>query len=164
MPNWIDAFILVTFGGAICLEFRRGFGRAVFDVAALLVALRVTWMLNETLSGSVRLAADPDTNRAVLYAAGFIVLSSLLVRIGKAVHAATLVSTDVFDPALGALCGAGIATMIGHVLVQSIDLGAGGTSIPSAVAGSWLGTEFLRFDTYHEVLNLLYNFHRDPVV
>ena len=162
MPNWIDASILVLFVGALILELKRGFGRAVFDLAAFLVALRVTWMLNEPLSASVQLAADSHMNQAVIYALGFVVIGGPLIYVGKLLHAATLISGDVFDPMLCSLCGLAIATIATHTLVQTITLGAGGDGVPAVVAGSVFGTEFLRFDTYHQVLEQLYNFHREP--
>ena len=163
MPNWIDASIAIFFAGAFVLEMKRGFGRAVFDLAALLLALRITWALGEALSGSARLAGNGHTNQAILYVTGFLIVGAALVVLGKLVYSTTLVSTDVFEPLLGGLCGLGIAIIASHVLVQTIALGVGGDSAPVVIADSVLGTEFLRFDSYHQMLELLYNFHREPV-
>jgi uncharacterized membrane protein required for colicin V production len=163
MPNWIDTSIAVFFVGAFLLEWKRGFGRAVFDLAALLLGLRITWALNDALSGSVRLASNPHANQAILYVGGFLVAGAALVLLGKLIHSATLVSTGVFDPIFGALCGLGIATIAAHVLVQTIALGTGGSNVPVMIADSVLGTEFLRFGAYHQVLELLYNFNRPEV-
>lgn len=164
MPNWIDLSIAVFFAGALLLEFRRGFGRAIFDLAALLLALRITWALNEQVSGALQFASNPETNRAAIYVGVFLIAGASLMLVGKLLHSTTLVSTDVFEPGLGAICGLGIATITAHVLVQGLALGTGSDTVPGVVAGSVLGMEFLRFDTYHQVLELLYNFHRDPVV
>ncbi len=163
MPNWIDASIAVFFVGAFLLEWKRGFGKAVFDLAALLLALRIAWGLNDALSGSVQLVANEHANQAILYIGGFVITGLVLVFLGKLVHSATLVSTDVFDPILGALCGLAMATVAAHALVQTIALGAGGSNVPIVIADSVLGTEFLQFGTYHQVLELLYNFNRPPV-
>ena len=163
MPNWIDACVAVFFVGAFILEFKRGFGRAIFDLAALLLALRIMGAVSEPLSGSVHLVGNAHTNQAILYVAGFLVVGAALVLLGRLIHSTTLVSTDVFEPLLGALCGLAIATIVSHVLVQTIALGGGDDNLPLVVINSVLGMEFLRFDTYHQVLETLYNFNREPV-
>lgn len=163
MLNWIDLCIGIFFAGALVLGFRRGFGKAIFDLAALLVALRVTWELNEGLSRVLPLAVDPHVNNAANYALVFVITSVLLICIGRFLHATTLVSADVFEPMLGCLCGLGMATILSHILVQTIAMGGRSEAVPALLASSMLGTEFLRFDTYHQVLQMLYNFHRSPV-
>ncbi len=163
MPGWVDLSIALVFAGALLLEFRRGFGRAVFDLAALLVAMRATWMLNDPMSNSVHLVLDHSANHAVMYFGGFLVIGALLVVLGRLLHSTTLVSTDVFEPMLGGVCGLAIATIVSHALVQGLALGAGTNAIPESVANSAMGMEFLRFGTYHQVLEFLYNFHREPV-
>ena len=163
MLNWIDLCIGMFFVVAFVLEFRRGFGKAIFDLAALLVALRMTWELNDVLSRALQLAANPHTNEAALYALGFVIISVVLVCIGRFIHATTLVSADLFEPMLGCLCGLAMATIASHVLVQTIALSSRGDAAPVMLASSMFGDEFLSFDTYHQVLHILYNFHRNPV-
>jgi hypothetical protein len=154
----------LLFAGTFFIEMKRGFGRAVFDLAALLLAIKIVWALHEPLSGAVHLVRDTCTNQAVLYALGFLITGGALVFLGRLVHSATLVSTDVFEPILGGLCGLAIAIIASHALVQTIALGVGVDTVPVVIADSVLGTEFLRFDTYHRVVELLYHFDRPPEV
>jgi len=161
MPNGIDVAIAVLLVGAGLVETKRGFGRAVLDLTALAVTVRVAWLLAEPLSGSIKLAMDPDVNRAILYVASFVVLGSFLLYLGRTIYDVTLVSAEVFDPPLGGLCGIGVGIILAHALVQTLAFGAGGDAVPKVVADSLLGTEFLRFHTYHRVMDVLYHFNRD---
>lgn len=163
MFNWIDIAIAAIFIGIGVLEAKRGFGRALFDTAAVLVTLRAAFELNRPLSRVVHLSADPHANEAMVYAICFAALGVVLLYLGKLLYDTTLLTTGIFDPACGGICGVAIAVMVSHALVRTIALGVGGDAIPAAISASALGTEFLRFETYHHVLEFLYNFHREPV-
>ncbi len=164
MFNWIDVSIAVIFIGIGALEAKRGFGRALFDTAAALVALRAAFELNRPLARAVHLSADPYMNQAAVYAICFAALAAVLLYLGKLLYDITLVTAGVFDPVLGGMCGLAIAVIASHALVRTIALGSGGgDAVPAAIGASVFGMELLRFDTYHQVLEFLYNFHREPV-
>ncbi|MCL6519806.1 MAG: CvpA family protein [Armatimonadetes bacterium] len=160
MGNWVDLATIIMLALAVIIETKRGFGRAVFDLAAVLVAVRIAYMVADPLSASIKVSANPATNQTIAFVAPFIVLSALLWFLGKLVYEATLISAEIFDPLLGGICGILIGITIDHVFVRTIVFAAGTKELPSLITDSALGREFLYFDTYHRIVQALYNFHR----
>jgi uncharacterized membrane protein required for colicin V production len=160
MANWVDFTIIVLFAGTVLLEVKRGFGRAVFDLAALLVAVRAAPMLADPLSHSLSLSHSAATNSAIIYAACFALLGGLLIFLGKLVYDTTLISAETFDALLGGILGIGIAVILCHAFVRTIALTSGPSLASALVAQSAMGAEFLTFDSYHRLLEALYTFDR----
>ena len=158
--NWVDFAIFGLFVAVVMLEVKRGFGRALFDFAALLIALKAASLLGEPVSHTFQFTASTSTNLAVIYLGLFVILGALLAFLGKFLYDTTLISAEAFDALLGGLFGLGIAVILCHALVRTVALNAGAPDIPPAVvAQSAFGTEFLTFESYHRLLNFLYNFH-----
>ena len=162
--NWIDVILFTIMAGAVLLEMKRGFGRTIFDFAALLVTMRLVSMLLPGLSHSIKLAADPHINEARLYVLSFILIGGLLLSLGKLIYDTTLVSADTFDALLGGIFGFGVGLMLCHALVKAIALTAGPNAIPDVIANSAFGTEFLTFQSYHDLMHTLYNLDRDETI
>jgi len=161
MLNWVDFVIVGLLAAAVILEAKRGFGRALFDFAALLIAVKFTPMIAGLASHALRFTAKSSTNEAAIYAALFVMIGAVLVFLGKLLYDSTLISAETFDALLGSLLGVGIAIMLCHVLVRTIALNAGAPNIPpEVIAQSAFGNEFLTFESYHRLLDVLYNFHR----
>lgn len=160
MLNWVDLVVVVIMATVALVEARRGFGRAILDFTALILAVRGTYMLAGPLSRTISLAPGQAANEAILYAISFIVLGGVLLYLGKLVYDLTLLSAGVFDPLLGGIFGIGAAAVLCHVFVRLIALSAGTDGLPDIVAASALGREFLTFDTYYAVVDTLYNFDR----
>ena len=157
----MDFIVVAVFALALAVEVKRGFGRAVFDFAALLVAVRAAPMLAEALSRWIRPAPTP-ANEAVLYAVSFAIIGGVLVFLGKLLYDATLVSAETFDPLLGGFCGIAMAIILCHVLMRTVALAAGpAESVPQVIRDSAMGTEFLTFESYHRLVNVLYTFNRE---
>lgn len=166
MLNWLDTVIVLLFAGAVVLEAKRGFGRAIFDFAAVLVAVKFAPMVAEPMSKSFNFTASASANEAWIYAVTFVLMSAVLILLGKFVYDTTLISAETFDALLGGLAGIGIAIVLCHALVRALSVHAGSPEMPSdLVNASAFGTEFLRFDSYHQLMETLYNFHRpDPEI
>lgn len=161
MLNWVDFAIVGLFAAALILEVKRGFGRAVFDFAALLAAVKFTPTLADRLSHALQFTAKPSTNEAAIYLVLFFIIGGALVFLGKLVYDTTLISAETFDALLGGMFGIGIAIILCHAFARTIALSAGSLSVPPAVIiQSAFGTEFLNFESYHRLLEVLYNFHR----
>lgn len=154
--NWIDLALIVIIVSVVCLEFKRGFGRAVFDFVALVAALKLTSLFYVSLAKQLSILTEKQTNEALVYFLSFIVIAVALWLLGKIVYESTLISLDTFDPPLGAVLGFGIAIIVGHVIVNSLYLAGSVKGQPPAILlGSTLGYEFLEFPTYHHVIDFL---------
>jgi len=161
MLNWVDFIIVGLFAAAVILEAKRGFGRALFDFAALLVAVKVTPTLAGSASHALQFTGKSSTNEAAVYLVLFLIIGGALAFLGKLLYDSTLISAETFDALLGGLFGVGIAIVLCHVLVRTIALNAGAPGIPpEVIAQSAFGAEFLTFESYHRLLEVLYNFHR----
>lgn len=159
MLNWVDVVIAVIFATGVICETRRGFGRAIFDFAALLVAVKLSPMISQPLSHAVRLVGATHANEAVWYGFTFAIFGTVLLLVGKFIYSTTLVSAEVFDALLGGLFGVGISIILCHAFVRVIALHAGSTDVaPTIVASSAFGREFLTFDSYHQLLEAIYRF------
>ena len=155
--NWIDLFLVMTVALAVIIEFRRGFGKAIFDFAALLIALRTVSLFHKNLAGVFSFIHDRQANEAASFAVSFVVLAALLWLIGKRVYDSTLISLDTFDPPLGAVLGVGVAVIVGHVFVKTLFLAYSVDGVlPAALAQSTLGFECLDFPTYHAIMDFLF--------
>lgn len=160
MLSWIDLVIILIFAGTVVLETKRGFGRSLFDLAAVLVTVRTAPMVADPLAKTMHISAHAPTNQAYIYAGVFVVTGGLLVLLGKLVYDSTLISAETFDAVLGGLLGVGVAIVLCHAMVRTVALTSGAEEPPVAITQSALGTEFLTFDSYHRLLEVLYNFDR----
>jgi len=154
--NVIDVALVVLVVAGAVLEARRGFGRALFDFVALLVAVRGVSLLAPPVASALHIAKDVPANEAIWYGILFVVVGGILVFLGKLAYDATLISLDTLDPLLGGVLGIGAAVVIGHVIVKALAVSAGiGGTPPEVLATSPLGMEFYRFVTYHKVIDFL---------
>lgn len=153
--NWLDIGILAVFAATIAIEAKRGFGRALFDFAALLL---VIWGISriEPLWQSAGFSAG---HQAAIYAGSFVVIAGLLITIGRFAHQSTLISAYPFDKILGGLLGIGAAIILCYGIVHTVALTGGRNGLPPVLSCSVLGKEFATFDTYHRVLYVLQHFN-----
>lgn len=150
--NWLDFGIIIIFALALVIGAKRGFGRALFDLAALLVAVVVISRFEFLWKGFA------PHERAALYAMSFVVVGGLLIVIGRLAHQATLISADPYDMVLGGMLGIGAAIVLCYGIVHTLALTAGAQGLPPTLNCSLLGKEFVTFDTYHKVLYVLQHF------
>jgi len=154
--NWIDLVLFTIVALVIWLEFCRGFGKAIFDFVAVLVAMRIALSYSSTAAGYLRFLSDKQDNDALVFGVSFLALSLVLWFIGKQIYDATLISLDTFDPPFGAILGFAIAVVIGHAFVNALFMTTGAArTIPDVIAGSALGYTFLEFPAYHAVIGFM---------
>lgn len=151
--NWLDISIIAIFVLAIVIEAKRGFGKALFDLAALLVAV----LAISRVDPPVRVRFAPH-EQAAIYASLFILVGGLLIAIGRLAHQATLISAYPFDPMLGGILGIGAGIILCYGIVHTLALTGGAQGLPPTLSCSLLGKEFVTFDAYHKVLYVLQHF------
>ena len=155
--NWIDLVVILLMVVGVWVGFRRGFGRAIFDFAALFIALRTTLLYSGSLARAMQLTADKQSNEAWVFGLSFLVSGVILWFLGKWAYDATLVSLDTFDPPLGAALGFAISIVVAHVFVKLLFLAANTEgAVPDVIVHSTLGLETLEFPTYHAVLDFMF--------
>jgi len=153
--NWIDLVLILIVVLGVAIGLKRGFGKAIFDFAALLVALRLAEMAYLPLSKSIHFSADKQANLAWSYGLSFVVIGAVLWFIGKAAYDTTLISLETFDPALGAMLGFGIAVIVGHALAKTAFIATAKLDYSELIAHSRLAAEFYGFGTYHSVVETM---------
>jgi uncharacterized membrane protein required for colicin V production len=154
--NWIDLVLFVIVVLAVWLEFCRGFGKAIFDFVAVLVAIKLALSYSSVAAGFLRFLSDKQDNEALVFGVCFLVLSVVLWFIGKLIYDSTLLSLDAFDPPLGAILGFAVAVVIGHAFVNALFMTSGAAAtIPDVIANSALGYTFLEFPAYHAVVGFM---------
>jgi hypothetical protein len=152
--NWLDFSIIFVFVLAVLIEAKRGFGRALFDFAALLITV---WGISriELLWKAASFSSDVH---AALYGGSFLIIGGLLMIIGRLAHQSTLISAPPFDVMLGSILGIGTALVLCYGIVHMVALTGGPKGLPPVLSCSALGKEFVTFDTYHRVLYVLQHF------
>jgi uncharacterized membrane protein required for colicin V production len=154
--NAIDAVLIVLLFGVVALETKRGFGKAIFDFAALFIAIRAVPILAPAAAKSMHLAKDAPANQAIWFALLFLIVGGILLFLGKVAYQSTLVSLETLDPLFGGALGIAVAVIVGHCIVRALAISAGvnGTP-PETLTTSAFGMEFYRFTSYHRVVDFL---------
>ena len=156
--NVIDLVLAVLMIAAIALETKRGFGRAIFDFAALFISVRVASLVAPGTAKAYHIAKDAPANEAIWLAALFLLFAGILLYIGKLAYDRTQLTLEVFDPLIGAALGIGLGVIVCHVLVTTLAVSAGvNGQLPDVITNSGVGSEFYSFDTYHRVMDFMYN-------
>lgn len=155
MFNYIDLVIVIIFLAVVFIEAKRGFGKAVFDTAGILVAVKFAPVVTSWLTNSIRLSASASTNEAIIYTFFFLLIGAGLVLLGRLLYSTTLISAEVFEPLLGGVCGFISAIVLSHVFVRIVWLSSGGGDVPMDIANSLIGKEMLTFEGYHAFIERL---------
>ncbi|MHB0912601.1 MAG: CvpA family protein [Armatimonadota bacterium] len=153
MLTLIDFAILALLIISVVLEVKRGFGRAIFDLVALVGAVRLAYTLQKPLAAS--LGVQSGSGEAALYICTFVAIGGVLVFLGHLIYGMVQLSADFFDPALGGICGIFVGGILCHALVMTFAVAGGKASV---LAHSSFGIEFLTFQNYHHIIDLLDNF------
>jgi uncharacterized membrane protein required for colicin V production len=139
------------------VEFRRGFGKAIFDFAAFLIALELASALVPATAQAIHFTKDLPANEAIWVAATFLFFVGILLFLGAVAYHHTKFSLEIFDPILGCALGIGVAVIVGHVLVKTLAVSASMSgNLPEVLRQSTLGMEFYHFYTYHKVMAFMY--------
>ncbi|MDO8682233.1 MAG: CvpA family protein [Armatimonadota bacterium] len=156
--NIIDFIIIVIIITCIWIGFRRGFGKSIFDFAAVLAALKISATSNAAVASYVPILGDKQANESLIFVLSFLTLGGVFWFIGKTVYDTIVFSLDSLDPPLGSAVGFAIAIIISHVLVNSFYLAASIKGVaPDIIARSTLGFEFFEFPAYHTIMNVLFH-------
>ncbi|HEY3298539.1 MAG TPA: CvpA family protein [Armatimonadota bacterium] len=160
MVTWVDAAIVVLLLAVVILEIKRGFGQAVFDVLALVVTMRLSFILVNPVDGVIKVAAETPAHQGLVYLVVFIVTSIIALFIGHMIYNNMLFTADAFEAALGGVLGVVVGVILCHVLVTSLNMMGGADDATNVVKNSRIAPEFLEFTTYHRLMDFLYHFNK----
>ena len=152
--DFVLGFVIL---GVTVLQTFRGFGRAVFDGLGLYCALWIASTSTPFLSGAMHLTSDSALNQAIWFALLFVGLGTLALLLSRFVYGSILLNLGMFDHFLGLIAGFACALIVAHGIVQTMSLGSAGSSGPSIVASSNVGSECMNFGSYHTFVNTLYS-------
>lgn len=154
--TWLDLVIVLIVVLSITLETKRGFGKAIFDFFAFLLALRITDMLYVEVAQRITFSSNPQMNNTWSYGILLVVLGIIFWFLGKLAYESTQISLDTFDPALGAVLGFGIALILGHAFVTIVYYASkDATGASALLQNSMFAQEFYTFSGYHSFIDTL---------
>lgn len=153
---WLDVVIAAMIVGMAALEAKRGFGRAVFDCGAIMIALGVAPKMHIPLAHHLDVLRSPQANSAFIYTAVVVVSGAVLWLVAKTAYESTQLSLDHFEIPLGAVVGIVIGAALAHALTTTIFISTNhGGYLPASLANSALGKELYGFYTYNSVIGFL---------
>lgn len=156
MGTWVDAVVTILLIGLVLIEIKRGFGQAIFDLAAVFIAMRLSYALANPQAGILKLASK---SVPLAYGISFVVIAILLILVGHLIYMSTLLNADQFDSFFGGVIGIFVGIIVCHCFVNALNMLAGPDNSANIVQNSVIATEFLDFATWHKILNFLYNFN-----
>ena len=154
--NAIDVVLVGLVIGVAALETKRGFGKAIFDLAALVIDVKLVSFLAPPAAAAIHIQNDLPASEAIWFGVFFVLFGVILLFIGKLVYNSTLLSLDIFDPFLGGVVGVALAVIVGHAIVKALATAAAVGGVPPEVLRhSAFGMEFYQFTNYHKVMDFL---------
>ncbi len=156
--TWLDIALVILILSVLVLECRRGFGRAVFDLAGVVLAFIAAKLYYTSIAGWIHPFQTQDANQALGFAILLIPGTGIMLLLADLAYNSLLVSTDVFERVLGAVCGAAIGLAFAHALAFGIWLGTGRNADKDNVfSNSTISMEILTFRSYHNGIEWLAN-------
>lgn len=154
MPNWLDYTILILFPVILAIEARRGFGLALFDLVALLAAIRfVPDMIPET-AGVLRFSSIDSVNHAYVYMVLCLTISGVMIIAATTVYNETVKDLSFVHPFFGGVLGIGTWVAASHIILRMLYISSGSELYPSTISQSVLASQCLDFQSLH---TLAYN-------
>lgn len=157
MSSWIlDSLLVLILLLTIFIEWRRGFGRSLFDLGAVIIAFLVAKFYYVSLSSKITLFHEICANQAFGFAVLLIPSIALLLILSDLAYNSVLISTDIFERILGGLCGLAVGITLAHSLAFGIWLGDGLNEDRADLFNhSVVASELLTFKTYHHAVDEL---------
>ena len=153
--TWVDLVAILLFIAGAVVESMRGFGRALFDAIALIIAAKASTMLYPGLAERIAISQDTHANQAWCLALLFVVIGTITILLAKLIQDSLLLSLDAFDPILGAILGIPAAGAVVYALMAILITGAGGPEAETAktYVQSWAAYHFYYFKSYHSMID-----------
>lgn len=152
MPNWLDYTVLALFPIIVSIEAKRGFGLALFDLAALLAAIRFVPDMIPDAAGRFRFSPVDSVNQAAVYIVLCLIISGVFIIAATTVYNETIRGISSPNAFFGGILG--IATWIAasHILLRALYISAGTQLYPAAIAQSVIAHQCLDFESFHNML------------
>jgi uncharacterized membrane protein required for colicin V production len=142
-----DFIVFVIIVGCVVAQAMRGFGHALYDIAALYVTLLLTYNVHESLAHVIHFSHTDPVNDAVAYAVMFVVLGGAMLVLSHAMYNIATLSLEPFDATFGGILGLFSGIIIAHAFVSMLVIHSGGsqTMLPTQIANSVLSKEVYTF-------------------
>lgn len=157
--TWLDILLLIILLVGAVWEFRRGFGRAIFDLVSILIAFFLAKTYYPLLGNCIKVSSIHAANCAIAFQVMFIPILTILLILADLAYGNMLFSMDIFEKLFGGICGFAVGFMLAHALVFGIWIGSGmphedGKCIANSTG---ISQEFLTYKAYHNALGSLEN-------
>lgn len=152
-----DFTVFVIIVVCIVAQAIRGFGHALYDIAALYVALLLTYNFHEYLAKAIKFSHATDPNNAIAYAVMFVVIAGGLLVLSHVFHNIASLSLDPFEAVFGGILGLFSGLILAHAFVSFLVIHAGGSAgaLPDQIARSMLSREVYTFEAVKNTISRL---------
>jgi uncharacterized membrane protein required for colicin V production len=144
-----DFIVFLIVVGVATAQAFRGFGHALYDIAALYVALTISHNLYLGLAARIHFTQAAAPNNAVSFAVLFVLCGAGLLVLAHVFHNIAGLSIDPMDAVVGALLGFFSGIIIAHAFVQFLVIHSGATllgPLPAQIQNSMLSKEVYTFE------------------
>jgi len=170
---WLDLLAVAIILGAVFAESKRAFGATLFDMVAILAAVKLAKLAGPALANMATVLAAPDDNEALAITLMFMVFAGSLLTLSHFLQEAALLTLDGLDDIVGPIFGLVSGVAVAHIVLVAIitanpaatdaTLRSGDTSLRStswgAAARKRLAVrEVVEFRTYHYVVHQMRHF------
>lgn len=155
--TWFDIVGILLILIIAWLESIRGFGRALFDMAGAIIALKAAPEMAGPLAKMMPVMGSASGNEAFWLATSFLLLALFTLLAARVVYQSTLLSLDYLDPVVGALFGLVSGIVTTFIFLRVLQLGYGASEQATLLLNSFVGQEILKLRSYHHVVTALHN-------
>jgi uncharacterized membrane protein required for colicin V production len=153
--TWFDIVGILLIALIAWLESIRGFGRALFDMAGAIIALKAAPEMAGPLAKMMPVLGGGGANEAFWLATSFLLLVLFTLLAARLIYQTTLLSLDYLDPVVGALFGLVSGLVTAFIFLRVLQLGYGTGEQAKVLLDSFLGQEILKLRSYHYVVSAL---------
>jgi uncharacterized membrane protein required for colicin V production len=155
--TWFDIVGVLLIVLIAWLESIRGFGRALFDMAGAIIALKAAPEMAAPLAKMIPVMGSAGGNESFWLAASFLLLALFTLLAARLIYQSTLLSLDYLDPIVGSIFGVVSGIITAFIFLRVLQLGYGASEQATILLNSFVGQEILKLRAYHYVVNALQN-------
>jgi hypothetical protein len=143
--------VLVALCVIVALEAWRGGGRALFDAAALVIAVKLAAPI------ATRFAVGAARDEALMLGLFFVLFGGALLVGAKLLADTTLWSFEPFNGLVGGIFGVVAGGAALHAILRVLLLVGRGSPLADSIMGSEFAVQFVDFRAFHALIDWLSN-------
>ena len=150
-----DFIVFVIVVAVAVAQAFRGFGHALYDIAALYVALTISTNLSGWLAVRIHFTPGAAPNEAVSFAVLFVLFGGGLLVLAHVFHNIAGLSLDPMDAVAGAILGFFSGIIIAHAFVQFLVIHSGAVAtgpLPVQIQNTTLSKEVYTFEGFKAIM------------